>query len=247
MISIRNEVALMPALRMLKADLDAGRYIVDLEGVRTVELIGARIDFYGVRQAVMDFGPAKKTNEKYVNQELAWYLSEDLNVDPMMSNVHIWQTICDKDGKINSNYGWLIFSEKNGYQYMNCVDRLVENPNTKRGVMIYTRPSMWTDCKKNGMQDFICTDGVQCVIREGRLIYMVKQRSCDLIFGLFNDLAWHQWVYNEMTKDLRSRGVHLVGEGMIMYFPFNLHVYEKHFERLTKMVEYGEEHYASAD
>lgn len=233
----RNELALLPVLDAFYGMIRTNDFVVDNDGGLTVELIGERIQF-DPRQKTMDFG-VKKTNIKYATKEIEWYESQDLSVHPTMSDVTIWRQIADSDGKINSNYGHLIYSKENGEQYRHCVERLKVNPATKRGVMIYTRPSMWEDCSKNGMNDFICTDGVQCTIKHNRLYYMVKQRSCDFIYGLFNDLYWHRHVYWKMFEELqqaeRCRGI---VPGSIIYFPFNLHVYEKHFHLIPEMANF---------
>lgn len=233
----RNEHSLIPALRALRDSIENEDFIVDSQGGRTAELIGTRIVF-NVTQATMDFD-VKKTNTDYVKRELGWYLSGSLNIHPIMDGVKIWEHISDPRGYVNSNYGHLIFSEDNGCQYKNCVERLLANRHTKRAVMIYTRPTMWKDCHRGGMDDFICTDGVQCTVRGNSLIYMVKQRSCDLIYGLFNDLAWHQFVASMIVDTLKLP----LEKAVIVYFPFNLHVYEKHFRLIAPMLKYAEDNY----
>lgn len=233
----KNEVALLPVLDTFNFMLKTGDVVKDTDGGVTVELIGERIQF-DPRQKTMDFG-VKKTNLKYAEKEIKWYESQDLNVSPTMDDVAIWRKIADTDGKINSNYGYLIYSKENGEQYRHCVERLASNPSTKRAVMIYTRPSMWEDCSRNGMNDFICTDGVQCTIKHGRLYYIVKQRSCDFIYGLFNDLYWHQHVYWKMFEELQKSALcYGLLPGTILYFPFNLHVYEKHFHLIEDMANF---------
>ena len=42
----------------------------------------------------------------------------------------IWKDIASDEGKINSNYGWCIYSEENGYQYHNVKRELKNNPNS---------------------------------------------------------------------------------------------------------------------
>ena len=239
----RNEQVLLPILEKFSDMLKHEDYTVDLEGGRTLEILGSRLVFSAF-QSIMDFG-ARKTNLRYAEKEIEWYETQDLNVYPVMKDVKIWKDIADSDGRINSNYGHLIYSEENGKQYENCMTRLKANPSSKRAVMIYTRPSMWEDCKKNGMNDFICTDGVQCSIKNFRLYYMVKQRSCDLIYGLFNDLYWHQHVYWKMMMELSSE--YPMRAGSILYFPFNLHVYERHFHLIDPMLSFVRSKYENTD
>ena len=239
----RNEEALLPILEKFSSMLDCEDFTVDLDGGRTLEIIGSRL-LFNPFQATMDMG-VKKTNTAYAEKEIKWYESQDLSVYPMMKDVKIWQTIASTEGKINSNYGYLIYSKENGNQYENCVNRLKANPSSKRAVMIYTRPSMWDDCSTDGMNDFICTDGVQCSIKNSRLYYMVKQRSCDMIFGLLNDLYWHQHVFKKIMHDLEKTC--FIKGGAILYFPFNLHVYERHFKLIKPMADFVRRTYEKID
>ena len=239
----RNEQTLLPILDKFSEMLDTEDYTMDLEGGRTLEILGSRL-FFNPYQRTMDFG-VKKTNVSYAEREIKWYEDQDLRVCPTMKDVKIWNAIASSKGLINSNYGYLIYSEANGSQYEHCLERLRANPSTKRALMIYTRPSIWEDFKTDGMNDFICTDGVQCSIKNDRLYYMVKQRSCDMVYGLFNDLFWHQHVYRKLVADLNAE-YKLVG-GSIVYFPFNLHVYEKHFSMIKPMAEYVRSTYENAN
>jgi len=103
-------------------------------------------------------------------------------------------------------------------------------------MMIYTRPSMHYDYNRDGMSDFICTNTTQQFIRNNKLIYRVDQRSMDMVFGLFNDLAWHQTVYNRFYNDLKKEYPNLE-KGYININIGSAHVYERHFGMLEKIVE----------
>jgi thymidylate synthase len=91
--------------------------------------------------------------------------------------------------------------------------------------MIYTRPSMWDDYNHNGMSDFMCTNAVQYMIRDERLIVVVQMRSNDVVFGYRNDYAWQNYVAWQLCDDLQ-----LVREPKIIWNVGNLHVYERHFD-----------------
>lgn len=61
-------------------------------------------------------------NTDYAKNELKWYESQSLNVYDIPDKVpQIWINVSDKDGFINSNYGWCIFSEENKNQFDNVV------------------------------------------------------------------------------------------------------------------------------
>jgi thymidylate synthase len=139
----------------------------------------------------------------------------------------IWQQVADENGYINSNYGWAIWHEDNFSQYANVLKELRANSNSRRAVMIYTRPVMWYDYNFNGMSDFMCTNAVQYMIRDSQLVAIVQMRSNDVVFGYRNDYAWQKYVADQLTKDLG-----LDVEPKIIWHVGNLHVYERHFDKV---------------
>lgn len=180
----------------------------------------------------------RKPNYDYVKREIQWYESQSLFVKDIPGDVPgIWQACTDKDGKINSNYGWCIWSEENGKQFKHCVDRLMDDHYTREACMIYNRPSMQIDCNANGMHDFMCTYSTQHFLNEidenkFRLDYTVFMRSNDAVFGFDNDVNWHNYVQDYLLEALKSNGLNAV-KGNIIWNAASLHVYERHFKYLS--------------
>ena len=193
-------------------------------GVKTVEL--QNVQFEADKDYII-----REPNYEYVQREIAWYESQSLNVNDIPDGAPtIWKQVSSKDGLINSNYGWCIFSADNNYQYENVLSELKNHKDSRRALMIYTRPEMWSDYNKDGMSDFMCTSTVHVLIRNDTLIYIVNQRSCDAVYGYKNDMFWHRYVYDRLFKDLsecynlkKSPIIHQVG---------SLHIYERHFKFL---------------
>jgi thymidylate synthase len=205
----------------LLRELQAENFVVDKTGVKTIEMIGACFE----ADEPSIFGDV---NEEYIQRELEWYMSQSLYVDDIPGiTPAIWKQVASTEGKINSNYGWAIYSEDNGYQYLNVFDELTKNPNSRRAVMIYTRPTMWSDYNHNGMSDFMCTNAVQYMIRDGQLVAVVQMRSNDVVFGYRNDYAWQKYVADQLSDDL---GLNV--EPKIIWNVGNLHVYERHFDKV---------------
>ena len=166
---------------------------------------------------------------------MEWYLSQSLNVNDIPGETpKIWQAVASKDGLINSNYGYLVFNEKNFSQYQNVLAELKTNPNSRRAVMIYTRPSIHNEYSTDGMSDFICTNAVQYLIRDGRLHVVVQMRSNDAWAGYRNDYAWQVHVQTLLANDL---GV-LTGD--IAWQVGNLHLYERQFYLVEHYAKTGE-------
>jgi thymidylate synthase len=205
-----------------------GRFTTDKSGCKTLEILGA--SFIADEPSI--FG---EVNEDYVARELEWYLSQSLNVNDIPGETpKIWQAVASKDGLINSNYGYLVFNEKNFSQYQNVLAELKTNPNSRRAVMIYTRPSMHNEYNTDGMSDFICTNAVQYLIRDGRLHVVVQMRSNDAWAGYRNDYAWQVYVQTLLANDL---GV-LTGD--IAWQVGNLHLYERQFYLVEHYAKTGE-------
>jgi thymidylate synthase len=196
--------------------------VVDKTGVKTLEIMNASF----IASDPLIFG---SVNEDYVRRELEWYLSESLNVKDIPGGPpQIWKQVADRDGFINSNYGWCIFSDDNNYQFYSAVTELENNPDSRRAVMIYTRPTMWGAHNKNGRSDFMCTNTVQYMIRDNKVNALVQMRSNDVVFGYRNDYAWQSYVLDKVIETLKERDKPYE-RGKIFWNVGSLHVYERHF------------------
>lgn len=194
-----------------------GAYVTDKTGCKMLELRSA--SFIADEPAI--FGTP---NHDYIKREIEWYMSCSRNVyDIPGEPPAIWKQVASKDGIINSNYGWCIFSFENGNQFHRVENELRANPESRRAVMIYTRPSMWEDYNKDGMSDFMCTNAVQYFVRMGMLEAHVQMRSNDVVFGYKNDYAWQKHVLDLLADKLQ------VQAGDIHWNVGSLHVYERHF------------------
>ena len=200
-------------------------FVIDKTGVKTIELIGESF-------IVDEDWIIRPPNYEYIERELAWYKSQSLYVEDIPGQTPaIWKQVADKNGKINSNYGYLIWSEENGRQYEHVLDELRKNPNSRRAVMIYNRPTMHGDYCADGMSDFICTYANDFLIRDGKLISHYLMRSNDAVFGANNDFAWARHVQTKLAKDLN------VETGDLIWTVSSLHVYERHFQFIDKLIE----------
>jgi thymidylate synthase len=212
-----------------------------LTGNTTIEIVNA--SFIANEPAL--FGTV---DEAYVKREEAWYNSMSLNVNDIPGGAPaVWRAVADQDGYINSNYGWCIYSPENVLdtdnwgliangvetpigrtlcQYNLVLEELQQSPSSRRAIMIYTRPSMWLDYNKGTTQkrsDFMCTNAVQYMIRDGALHAIVQMRSNDAILGFKNDRAWQQHVLCKLAEELD------VEVGNLYWNVGSLHVYARHY------------------
>lgn len=214
----------------------AQKFVVDKTGVSTLELVGA--SFCADEGSI--FGDV---NDDYIERELEWYLSQSLYVKDIPGKVpKIWQDVASRDGKINSNYGYLVFNSENFAQYENVLMELSRSPNSRRAVMIYTRPTMHSNWCVDGMSDFVCTNAVQYMIRDGALQVVVQMRSNDVVYGYRNDYAWQKYVQNKLVYDYNcgTKKADKIVAGDITWQVGSLHVYERHYSLIEKYIQDSE-------
>ena len=199
-------------------------FVIDRTGAKTIEVLG---ESFVATEDWLIRTPAYK----YIERELQWYDSQSLYVDDIPgATPQIWKDISSDEGKINSNYGWCIYSEENGNQYKHVLRELRNNPNSRRAVMLYNRPSMHLDYNRDGMSDFMCTYSNTFMIRDGCLISHYLMRSNDAVFGYNNDVAWAKYVQDKLASDLG------IPSGDIIWTATNLHVYERHFGFIEDLI-----------
>lgn len=230
----KNEDILISVFKELYQKFLNNNFTIDKTGAKTLALVDYSIRKLNPLQPILEFN-GRKTPIDYIVKESRWYNSCSLNIKGYVDDVKIWNLVCDKDGYINSNYGWCIYSKENYKQYNHVLEELLKNKDSRRATMIYTRPSMWVDYNQDGMSDFMCTWGTHQIIDNNKLIYIVNQRSSDLIFGFFNDFAHHCEVYKKLYNDLKQKYKDLE-IGWISFNFGSLHIYERHFDMLKKIV-----------
>lgn len=192
-------------------------YVIDKTGVKTIEMVAAQF----IADEPCIFGTL---DTNYIERELEWYLMQSLNVNDIPGGApKVWKDVADEQGYVNSNYGWCIYSAENGNQFINVVEELKSNPNSRRAIMIYTRPHMHYDYNFLGMNDFMCTNTVQYLIRNNKIYSIVNMRSNDVVYGYKNDRAWQEYVLKQLSEELK------VETGDIIWNVGSLHVYERHF------------------
>lgn len=221
---INNILRVKDIRKMFKDAYNAKEFTVDRTGAKTIEIIGAT--FLADEDHIL-----RAPNYEYIERELAWYNSMSRNVNDIPGETPaIWKAVATSDGIINSNYGWCIWSRENFDQYENVLKELRTNPDSRRATMIYNRPSMHYDFNVGGMNDFMCTFANSFFIRNGKLISHFIMRSTDVVFGFNNDRAWAMYVQKKLANDL---GVEI---GDLIWTAANIHIYERHFPALEKMI-----------
>jgi len=159
----------------------------------------------------------------YAEAEWQWYLSGDNNINKLGELYgkipEIWKRMADKEGYVNSNYGW---QWQRGNQLDEVIDLLKTNPRTRQAaISIYDR--------KEGYMynnDTPCTYAIQFTVQAQHLNMCVTMRSNDLWYGFCND----QYCFSKLQEVVAYRTGLLIGN--YYHFAHNLHLYDNIIEKL---------------
>jgi len=161
----------------------------------------------------------------YAEAEWQWYLSGDRNIKKLGELYgkvpEIWKRMADKDGNVNSNYGW---QWKRGNQLDEVIEMLKAYPKTRQAaVSIY-------DCKENHTydNDTPCTYAIQFTVGNNSHLNMcVTMRSNDLWYGFCND----QYCFSKLQELVAIETGYPVGT--YYHFAHNFHLYNNIIEKIN--------------
>lgn len=175
-----------------------------------------------------------KPSEDYIRRESEWYHRMSLNVYDIPGIVpKIWRDCAAEDGTIISNYGWMLFSEENGFQFTNAIRSIKRDPNSRQAIAIFMRPSMHKEWNKDGRHDFCCTYcyNFQYDANNNTLNMIVNMRSNDAATGYTNDVMWAKEVFAIACNELEAE------MGVLVWRADNFHVYPRSFHELDEYIE----------
>ena len=154
--------------------------------------------------------------ENYAEAEWQWYLSGDRNV-AKLGQIYgkvpaIWNKMANKNGEVNSNYGWQWIRND---QIKKVISLLKTNPETRQAaISIY-------DAKEHldYFYDTPCTYAIQFSILHDRLDMCVTMRSNDLWYGFCND----QYCFSKLQEMISNKLN--IETGVYYHFAHNMHLY----------------------
>ena len=163
----------------------------------------------------------RKWNHEYAEAEWQWYLSGDPNIKKL-GDIYgkippIWKRMADKNGNVNSNYGYQ-WKRNNQLDYV--IEKLKKHMFTRHAaISIY-------DCKEHSEfeTDTPCTYAIQFTNVDNYLNMCVTMRSNDLWYGFCND----QYCFSKL-QELVSQETKLK-MGSYFHFAHNLHIYSDKLE-----------------
>lgn len=176
----------------------------------------------------------------YLYAELAWYLSGKRTLEDIRPYSKFWDKIKNIDETINSQYGHLVYHQKNKYDISSfgwALRNLREDKETRKAIILYNDRELFYESNK----DLICNQYQQFLIRNDELIGCVALRSSDMIYGLTFNIPWWSMVHQDMFLMLKPAYPNLK-LGSLTAFLGSVHIYENKFELVEKMLS-GEQEY----
>lgn len=219
----------------LASRLMSGNYVTSKEGVVTREDVDVQFKITDTKSCLFT-NEHRSSKLNYISREIDWYINGDLNPEEISKYAPIWGDIKNEDGKIYSNYGYIISKMRNRHGYNSwhwCVSQMAKDKHTRKAVMNINRP----DHADPSTKDYVCGMYVHFMIRDEYLDMSVSFRSQDIILGLPNDIAFFSALHQSMFNVMRQHhyGIKL---GSYTHKIDSLHVYERNFDELEEMSKY---------
>ena len=138
----------------------------------------------------------------------------------------IWRQISDKNGQVESNYGFYL---KPQWEWVK--QEILGDVDTRRATIVINQPYH----KNKNPKDYPCTQYIQFFVRENKLNMGVNMRSNDLVFGLCNDVFTFALFQQLMLIELRDAGLD-IELGSYYHHAGSLHVYERHYDMVSEII-----------
>ena len=179
----------------------------------------------------------RNISKSYLFGELLWYMTarDDINFIQKFSG--FWGRISDDGVHSNSAYGHILFKRHGFDQVEKIIELLQKDKNSRRAVLNFNVPNVNVIETK----DEICTIALQMYIRDGKLNCTGIMRSNDIWLGTPYDVTF----FTELQKYIAHRVG--VGYGTYTHFVTSIHVYDRNFEDIKKVLERKAETKLSVD
>lgn len=164
--------------------------------------------------------PVRKFNQEYANFEFQWYLSGNRDALEISERAKIWKQMFVGDTtEVNSNYGYFWNHDS---QLDRAIEELKNNPVSRRAMVIHYDIHELDRYK----YDTPCNVVLNFHKRDDFLNLTIFARSIDLWYGYSND----QYCFSKLMELVANRLDCKVGQ--MHWFITNLHLYEKHWNKL---------------
>lgn len=192
----------------------------------------------------------RKANYAFASAEFLWYWRGQRDLETMTAYMKRMSDFSDDGKTLNSAYGFrlrkhIVFNDPHGMgrngetQWENTIQTFIKDPDSRRAVMIINLPEDQRLANVPGSKDVPCTLSLQFFIRDGKLDLHAHMRSNDVMWGLTYDLFSFTLLQECMMLELQRRSPSMFGSlklGKYYHTAGSMHLYERHFEDATKIV-----------
>jgi len=186
-----------------------------------------------------------KVIETYTKKEWDLYDSQTNLVSDFAKASKFWNKIANKDGTVNSAYGYLIWNNKScGNLELDdsqiselmtpwewCKYSLIKDKDSRQAHLKFNLPQHLFTTNK----DVTCTMHMNMLIREDKLHASLIMRSNDVMLGAVYDIPWFISLIDRMVLELKERYPNLE-KGTYTHFAHSMHMYERDQTKILKML-----------
>ena len=186
--------------------------------------------------------PSRKADYGFGVGEFLWYWNGQDDLKTMLYYNKRMGKFSDDGVTLNSAYGRRIRARLDletmwsASQWDACKKTLIDDPDSRRAILIINRPEDNIIAAYEGSKDVPCTLSLQFFIRRNRLDLHVTMRSSDTFWGLSYDLFTFTLLQECMLLELR-REMPALELGTYSHCSGSLHIYEHHFKISSAVVE----------
>lgn len=198
--------------------------------------------------------PARETNYGFAVGEFIWYWQGAQDLQSMLYYNKRMGGFSDDGVTLNSSYGYRMRRQTYGphctfenylkpegtplSQWDVCILTLMEDPDSRRAVLLINGPIDQVKAATIGSKDVPCTLSLQFFVRDGLLHLHTHMRSNDVIWGLTYDLFSFTLFQEMMLLELRgsSEKFSKLGLGSYYHTAGSLHIYDRHFDLSERII-----------
>lgn len=193
----------------------------EVKGTR--ELNNVKIELKDIDKNIVSI---RDISPSYLFGEWIWYFTGRNSMKFISSFGSMWKRLTDDGKTSNSAYGYIMKSKHGFDQILTVIKLLEEDPESRRAVININTPNPNVITTK----DEPCTIALQFMIRNGELNCTAMMRSNDIWFGFPYDVAF----FTELQKFIADQLN--VGYGTYTHFVVSLHLYERNYEDVEKIL-----------
>lgn len=217
-------------IKLCQALCDYGE-TVEARGLETRELLDVRLQLMNPEHRFIG-SIARAMDMRYCIGELCFFLDGRTDLESIAHYSSFWKRVSDDGLTVNSAYGERLFEHRNRAnvsQFWYVIDTLIQDPNSRKAVMVIYTPE---DAKPSN--DNPCTMFLQFVVRHNRLHCYTTMRSNDVWLGVPYDIAFFTLLQEMVMLRLRPHYPTLQ-LGTYNHAVTSMHMYARDYEGVFKV------------